>query len=86
MKDLIYKIVEGYEPTLEEMEGILSLNEEDAEFLFKVADEVKKKYFGNEIHIRGIIEFSSYCRADCYYCGLRCSNKNCQDTEWKRMK
>ncbi|WP_027307858.1 [FeFe] hydrogenase H-cluster radical SAM maturase HydE [Caloramator sp. ALD01] len=76
MKELIYKIVEGYEPTLDEMEKILSLNEEDAEVLFKAADEVKKRYFGNEVHIRGIIEFSSYCRADCYYCGLRCSNRS----------
>ncbi|MBQ6708560.1 MAG: [Clostridia bacterium] len=35
-------------------------------------------HFGNKIYIRGLIEISSYCKNDCYYCGLRCSNKNAQ--------
>ncbi|MCX7771469.1 MAG: radical SAM protein, partial [Proteobacteria bacterium] len=68
--------IEGYEPTLEEMENILSLDKNDAEILFKAADDVKKRYFGNLIHIRGIIEFSNYCSANCKYCGIREDNKN----------
>lgn len=74
MKEFLYKIVDGYIPTIDEMVEILSLDENDAEVLFSVADAVKKEYFGNYIHIRGIIEFSSYCRANCYYCGLRAKN------------
>ena len=38
------------------------------------ADYVRRKYFDNQIYIRGLIEFSNYCKNDCYYCGIRCSN------------
>ena len=34
-----------------------------------------KKYFGNKVYIRGIIEFSNYCRKSCEYCGINKSNK-----------
>ena len=49
-----------------------SINEE----LFSYADSVRKKYVGGEIHLRGLIEFSNYCKNTCKYCGLRCENKN----------
>ncbi|HEX2963315.1 MAG TPA: radical SAM protein, partial [Ignavibacteriales bacterium] len=42
--------------------------------LFDKADEVRKAYCGDEVHLRGIIEFSNYCEQDCLYCGLRKSN------------
>ena len=32
------------------------------------------KQFGNKIYIRGLIEFTNYCKNDCYYCGIRCGN------------
>ena len=35
-----------------------------------------EKYFGNKIYTRGLIEFTNYCRNDCYYCGIRRSNRN----------
>jgi len=46
------------------------------EELFRKADEARKKYCGDEAHIRGIIEFSSHCCRNCLYCGLRSGNKN----------
>ena len=49
-----------------------SINEE----LFSYADSVRKKYVGDEIHLRGLIEFSNYCKNTCKYCGLRCEDKN----------
>jgi biotin synthase len=42
--------------------------------LFQGADHMRKVYVGDEVHIRGIIEFSNHCRKDCLYCGLRKSN------------
>ncbi len=42
--------------------------------LFQEANEVRKKYVGDEVHLRGLIEFSNICGRTCYYCGLRCSN------------
>jgi biotin synthase len=49
-------------------------DEHEIELLYKKADEVRKKYCGDEVHLRGIIEFSNYCEQDCLYCGLRKSN------------
>ncbi|RKY62592.1 MAG: [FeFe] hydrogenase H-cluster radical SAM maturase HydE [Candidatus Latescibacterota bacterium] len=43
--------------------------------LFHKADKVRKEYCGEEVHIRGIIEFSNYCCRNCLYCGLRRDNK-----------
>ena len=35
------------------------------------------KHYGKDIYIRGLIEISNYCKNDCYYCGIRKSNGNC---------
>ena len=45
-------------------------------FLFQEANEIRKKYVGDSVHLRGLIEFSNICTCTCYYCGLRCKNKN----------
>ena len=42
--------------------------------LYREADRTREEFMGDEVHIRGIIEFSNYCRRDCQYCGLRKSN------------
>jgi len=44
--------------------------------LFTQADVIKQKYYGNDVYIRGIIEFSNYCVRNCKYCGLRRDNDN----------
>ena len=46
--------------------------------LFKKADKVRKDCCGDEVHIRGIIEFSNYCSKNCLYCGLRRANRKVQ--------
>ena len=43
--------------------------------LLKQADEVRKKYKGDEVHLRGLIEFSNICKRNCAYCGLQSRNK-----------
>nr|WP_245530609.1 [FeFe] hydrogenase H-cluster radical SAM maturase HydE [Pseudothermotoga thermarum] len=53
---------------------ILSTDKYDQE-LFEFANEVREKYVGKQVHIRGIIEFSNYCVQNCLYCGLRRDNK-----------
>lgn len=44
--------------------------------ILKKADDVRKKYVGEGIHLRGLIEFSNVCKRNCLYCGLQCSNRN----------
>lgn len=53
-----------------------SLSVEERELLASKAREVAGKYFGNGVFVRGLVEISSFCKNNCFYCGLRCSNKN----------
>lgn len=47
-----------------------------SEYLFAQARQIREKYYGKEVYIRGLIEFTNYCKNDCYYCGIRKSNRN----------
>ena len=42
--------------------------------LFQAADRIRRERYGTEVFVRGLIEFTNYCRNDCYYCGIRRSN------------
>lgn len=61
----------------EELRALITSDEpEEAEILKKRADEVRRKYYGDKVFLRGLIEISSYCKNDCLYCGIRRSNKD----------
>ena len=47
-----------------------------AEYAATCAYEARKAIYDNKIFVRGLIEISNICKNDCYYCGIRCSNKN----------
>ena len=53
-----------------------NITDDERETLRKNAQEVAQERFGNKIFIRGLIEISSFCKNDCFYCGIRRSNKN----------
>ena len=55
----------------EELVQLLSIPDEQLPLLMHAANEVRKNSVGDEVHLRGIIEFSNYCRQQCCYCGLR---------------
>ncbi len=77
MKQLIDKL---------ETNGILSIEEytklikgftpELSEYLFEKARNIRHRYYGHDVYMRGLIEFTNYCKNDCIYCGIRRSNKN----------
>lgn len=46
------------------------------DWLFSFADKVRRENVGDEVHLRGLIEFSNICKCQCNYCGLRSPNKN----------
>ncbi|MEJ5258111.1 MAG: [FeFe] hydrogenase H-cluster radical SAM maturase HydE [Fervidobacterium sp.] len=60
---------------LDYLTHIISTDEYDEE-IFRTADEIRRKYVGDEVYLRAIIEFSNYCSQHCLYCGLRAENKN----------
>lgn len=49
---------------------------QSADWLFKLADKIRKENVGDEVHLRGLIEFSNICKRTCKYCGLRSGNKD----------
>ena len=79
MKNLIEKLSEKRSLEIEEYEKlIVNRNEESTRILRDLAVKNRKKFYGNKIFIRGLIEISNICKNDCYYCGIRKSNKNCE--------
>ena len=54
----------------QEIIDILSDNTKN-DWLFKEADRVRQKNVGDEVHLRGLVEFSNICKCQCKYCGLR---------------
>ncbi len=67
------------EKTLSKQEWITligSYTEDDCNYAISLATEIVKKIYGSKIFMRGLIEISNYCKNDCYYCGIRCGNKN----------
>ena len=53
---------------------ISELGDEEKQRLTLMARQTAQSRFGNGVYVRALIEISSYCRNNCYYCGLRCSN------------
>lgn len=54
---------------------IETLTAAEREELFARARAVREREYGKDVYVRGLIEFTNYCRNDCYYCGIRRSNK-----------
>lgn len=73
--ELINKAENTHELTKDEIVKILEDDDINDE-LFKAADRVREKYVGNEVHLRGLVEFTNICGKNCFYCGLRRDNKN----------
>ncbi len=54
---------------------LLDSNPQTEELLRQRAVAVRQQVYGKKVYIRGLIEFTNYCKNDCYYCGIRRSNK-----------
>lgn len=48
----------------------------DRAYAAEKAAAIARTQFGNQIYTRGLIEFTNYCKNDCYYCGIRHGNRN----------
>lgn len=60
----------------EELKRLIEYDDSINKDLIKEADAVRREYYGDKVFLRGLIEFTNYCKNDCYYCGIRLSNKN----------
>jgi len=73
-ENLIGKAESGKDLHREDIISLLKLPADFSPDLFAAADRVRHEKVGDEIYLRGIIEFSNYCDRNCLYCGLRKGN------------
>lgn len=73
-KGLVEKLVSEKNLSDSEFIELFGTEEYDAE-LFAAADSARRKIYGDEVYIRGLIELTNYCKNNCYYCGIRRDNR-----------
>ncbi len=76
IRSIIEKLYNTNNAEREELLYLLdNLDEENRKLLLKRADETRKKFYGDSVYVRGLIEFSNICKRNCKYCGIRADNK-----------
>lgn len=76
MKDHIDRLRNG--ETLSRADLTALLSGQDAavrDYAIEQAVQVRQQIYGRDIYIRGLVEITNYCKNDCYYCGIRRSNR-----------
>ena len=78
MEKIAQKFLENQNLNKEEFVELIrcAYDPEVRELLAKRAVEIRKKYYGDKVYTRGLIEFTNYCKNNCYYCGIRRDNRN----------
>ena len=73
MKKIAERFLKNPDFTKEEFQELLSCSgdPETREMLAAEAVRIRKYHYGDQVYIRGLIEFTNYCKNDCYYCGIR---------------
>ncbi len=78
MRELTDKLINGHSLEENEYRELICLRDgESALILQKEAVRLRKNFYGDSVFIRGLIEVSNICKNDCFYCGIRKSNRLC---------
>ena len=78
-KYLIDRLESEHDLTDEEMKAVLLCDAPGFdEYISEKARKVREAYYGKDVYLRGLIEISNICRNNCYYCGIRSGNTNCE--------
>lgn len=74
-KEIIDRLQKEEDIDLASLKILLAMTDEESiSYLGQKARETAQSIYGNQVYIRGLIEFTNYCKNDCYYCGIRRSN------------
>jgi len=79
IQTVLEKVYADSVPEQSDVEFLLGVESDTGmQILFDFADNVRRKFCGDGILLRGIVEFGSFCRNTCFYCGLNKNNKKLQ--------
>lgn len=79
LKEIVDRLEAGKELPKDELAALLLSDDlKETDYLKDRARFVADCIYGKDIYIRGLIEFTSYCRNNCFYCGIRCGNQKAQ--------
>lgn len=73
--DMIEKLITDRNLSDNELNVLLQSDSYD-NALMSAADKKRREIYGDEVYIRGLIEFTNYCKNNCFYCGIRRDNRN----------
>ena len=77
--ELVEKLAGEHALALDEYEYLVShLDQEARDLLAEYARAAREPIYGHDVFVRGLIEFSNFCKNDCLYCGIRASNAGCE--------
>jgi len=75
--DTLQKLYKTNNLTKDELVQVLEkTDQKEKQVLFEYAHQTRLAIYGTRVYMRGLIEFSNYCRQNCKYCGIRASNEN----------
>ena len=77
MKNLVEKLREARDLNDDELRELIDSSAYD-EDLRVSADAVRREHYGDAVYLRGLIEFTNYCKNNCYYCGIRRDNREAE--------
>lgn len=77
MSHLIEKLKTSHNLTDAELLEFLGTPQPEEE-LFSAADAERRRHYGDAVYLRGLIEFTNYCKNNCYYCGIRAGNPHAE--------
>lgn len=78
LKELVDRLYDTHHLEKQEYATLIDNRDSIKEYLFSLSSKVREEHYGKDVYLRGLIEFTSYCRNNCYYCGIRAGNKNAE--------
>jgi len=78
LKNLVDRLYDTSHLEKDEYVTLIENRDSIKDYLFSLSSNVREKHYGKDVYLRGLIEFTNYCKNNCYYCGIRAGNKDAE--------